>query len=85
MDLRRFRETVSCNIISDSDRIKSLIANGTINFVVSTLSFGPDLAVARSILTAALKHRVHYATTIAGALAALLAIQYKVDSSIQKL
>ena len=64
---------IPCKIIIENDTIISLIASGAIDFVVSTLSFGPGLIAARNVRSHAIKHRVSYATTIAGARAMLLA------------
>lgn len=64
---------ISCKIIIENDTIISLIASGAIDFVVSTLSFGSGLTAARNIRSQAVKQRISYATTIAGARAMLLA------------
>lgn len=64
---------IGCKIIIENDTIISLIASGAIDFIVSTLSFGAGLNSARSIRSHAIKHRISYSTTIAGARAMLLA------------
>jgi carbamoyl-phosphate synthase large subunit len=67
------RKGIACKIIIENDTIISLIASGTIDFVVSTLGFGPGLAAARAVRAHAVKHRINFATTVAGARAMVLA------------
>lgn len=76
---------MSCKIIIENDTIISLITSGAIDYVVSTLSFGPGLLAARSIRCQAIKQRISYSTTVAGARAMLLACKNDGIRPVQKL
>jgi carbamoyl-phosphate synthase large subunit len=69
------QKSISCNILSDNDRILSLISSGAIDFVVSTISYGLEMSTARKIRSYALTNRVQYTTTLAAARAMLLAMR----------
>lgn len=76
---------ISCNILGDSDTIISLITNGSIDFVISTVSFGPGFSSAKVVRAAAVKYGVSYVTTIHGARAMLLARKNDCIAPIYKL
>ena len=64
---------IPCIIIADNDTIISLIASGSIDFILSAVSTGPGFGFASAIRCSVIKYRVNYATTVAGARAILLA------------
>lgn len=76
---------IPCQICRDEDTIISLIASGSIDFVVSTVSFGSGLASAAAVRSYAVRNRVSYVTTMSGARAMLSAMQYDGIHSVYKL
>lgn len=66
---------IPCKISNDEATIIGLIANGSLDFILSTISAGADYEFARLVRSLAIKHRVNYATTMAAAKATLLATQ----------
>lgn len=66
---------IPCIVIGEDDTIISLITNGSIDFIISTISAGPGFKFSQLVRNFAIKYRVNYATTVAGATATLLALQ----------
>lgn len=79
------RYNIACNVVHDEDKIVSLISGDNVDFIVCTPSFGSSLSFAKIIRCLAIKHRISYATTVAGAKATLLAMRYGGIRPIHKL
>ncbi len=75
----------SCKVIHDETRIMSLIASGDIDFIINNVDSGVAMGLAKAIRSSAIKYRVQYATTLAGARAMIAAIRYNGVSTVFKL